>query len=84
MLARETASDLLRICANPEEARRYFVVIGRDEIVENEFNLNLPRYVNTFDPEEKIEIAEALAALDLAETRSADKTALLKSLLRTT
>jgi type I restriction enzyme M protein len=38
-----------------------------DEIKENEFNLNLPRYVDTFEPEEQIEIADALKALDDAE-----------------
>jgi type I restriction enzyme M protein len=26
-------------------------VVGREEIAENEFNLNLPRYVDTFEPE---------------------------------
>lgn len=28
-----------------------------DEITENEFNLNIPRYVDTFEPEEEIDIA---------------------------
>jgi len=28
-----------------------------DEIVENEFNLNIPRYVDTFEPEEEIDVA---------------------------
>ena len=51
-LARETAADLLRICADPAEAGRYFVVSERAAIEENEFNLNLPRYVDTFEPEE--------------------------------
>lgn len=62
-LVRETASDLLRICSAPAEARRYFVVSDRAEIEENEFNLNLPRYVDTFEPEEKIEIGDALSLL---------------------
>ena len=42
---REAADDLLRICGSEGEARRYFTVVGRAEIEENEFNLNLPRYV---------------------------------------
>jgi len=66
-LAHEAAADLARICADPAEARRYFVVAEREEIRENEFNLNLPRYVDTFEPEEKIEIDDALAQLSDAE-----------------
>lgn len=80
-LVRETASDLLRICADPAEARRYFVVSDRAEIEENEFNLNLPRYVDTFEPEEKIEIAEALEQLADAESHANQTISLLREKL---
>lgn len=80
-LARETAADLLRICADPAEARRYFVVSERAEIEENEFNLNLPRYVDTFEPEEKIEISVALSALESASKITAEKLAQLNALI---
>jgi type I restriction enzyme M protein len=40
--------DLQRICADTDESRRYFVIAEKDEIEENEFNLNLPRYVDTW------------------------------------
>lgn len=75
-LARETAADLARICSDPAEARRYFAVAERAEIEENEFNLNLPRYVDTFEPEEEIAIDEAL--VQLATTESARKEAMNK------
>lgn len=81
-LARETAADLLRICADPAEARRYFVVSDRAEIEENEFNLNLPRYVDRFEPEEKIEIADALAVLSNASSDASDKLSALRRELR--
>jgi type I restriction enzyme M protein len=29
-----------------------------DEIKENDFNLNIPRYVDTFEEEEEVEITE--------------------------
>jgi type I restriction enzyme M protein len=67
---KEAAADLARICADPEEAARYFAVADRPEIVENEFNLNVPRYVDTFEPEEQIEIGKAIADLN-----DGDKTA---------
>jgi len=65
-LVRETAADLLSICADPSEAQRYFVVSERPEIEENEFNLNLPRYVDTFEPEENINLSDAILDLDNA------------------
>ena len=49
---RDAAAELLRICQSANAARRYFTVVDRAEIEENEFNLNLPRYVDTFEPEE--------------------------------
>lgn len=45
----EALVDLRRICADPKEASRYFTVAERTEIEENEFNLNLPRYVDTWE-----------------------------------
>jgi len=38
-----------------------------DENKENEFNLNIPRYVDTFGPETRIEVKDALKALADAE-----------------
>jgi type I restriction enzyme M protein len=31
-----------------------------EDIEENEFNLNIPRYVDTFEPEEQIDLQEAI------------------------
>lgn len=39
------------------EVDRYSHRAGRDEIVVNEYNLNISRYVDTFEPEEEIDIA---------------------------
>ena len=74
---------LLRICAEPAEARRYFAVIERPEIDENEFNLNVPRYVDSFEPEEKIDIGDALAAFDTASRAFMSKRRELRRLLKT-
>lgn len=45
----EAIADLTRICADPEETRRYFIVAEKTEVEENEFNLNLPRYIDTWE-----------------------------------
>ena len=66
--ARETAevneaiTDLQRICADPEEAHRYFVIAEMSEIEENEYNLNLPRYVDTFASDSAPPLAESFAS----------------------
>ena len=78
----EAIADLQRICADPDEARRYFVVAEKAEIEENEFNLNLPRYVDTFEPEEEIELGAALVALVEADASSRAANARLLSLLK--
>ena len=64
----EAIADLRRICSDPDEARRYFVVAEQGEIEENEFNLNLPRYVDTFEKEEEIPLDEALGDFGTAKT----------------
>jgi type I restriction enzyme M protein len=80
-IAHETAADLARICADPKEACRYFVVADSAEIEENEFNLNLPRYVDTFEPEAKIEIGDALETFNNAKAEFAELDAELAALL---
>ena len=64
VLVKESANDLLRICSDPKDAGRYFAIVERPELETNEFNLNVPRYVDTFEPEEPIQISAALAAFD--------------------
>jgi type I restriction enzyme M protein len=60
--------ELGALYGNSEELLKHARVVGLDEIEENEFNLNIPRYVDTFEPEPRIEIADALKALGDAET----------------
>jgi type I restriction enzyme M protein len=78
---REASADLLRISSSPEEAARHFTVAEHTEVQENEFNLNLPRYVDTFESEELIELSTALRAAE--DTTNETNTALssLKSLI---
>jgi type I restriction enzyme M protein len=84
MEVQEAITDLQRICVNPEEARRYFVVAEENEIEENEFNLNLPRYVDTFEPEQEIKLGSALAELALAEEATTGIRTKLNKLLKST
>ena len=47
-----------------EDVEKYSHVASYDEIVSNEFNLNIPRYVDTFEEEEEIDIEEVLKQLE--------------------
>jgi len=53
--------ELLEMFADPELRKRYFSIVDMDELEENEYNLNIPRYVDTFEPEEEIDLQEAIA-----------------------
>ncbi|MGK9369697.1 N-6 DNA methylase [Melioribacter sp. Ez-97] len=53
-------TELMNMFADPEERKRYFSIVDLEEIEENEFNLNIPRYVDTFEPEEEIDLNEAV------------------------
>ena len=41
-----------------EDIERYAHVASFDEIQENDFNLNIPRYVDTFEEEEPVDLVE--------------------------
>jgi type I restriction enzyme M protein len=58
--------ELTALYADPDELLKHSRVVGLDEIEENEFNLNIPRYVDTFEPESRVDVADALKALRLA------------------
>jgi type I restriction enzyme M protein len=60
--------ELIALYADPDELLKHARVVGLDEIEENEFNLNIPRYVDTFEPEPQVEVKDALKALGDAES----------------
>lgn len=62
----EVEQELLTMLKNPEQRKRYFSVVDMEELGENEFNLNIPRYVDTFEPEEEINLQEAIEGFKAA------------------
>jgi len=50
-----------------ERIDKYSYRAGFEEIKENEFNLNIPRYVDTFEEEEEIDIIEVQREIDKLE-----------------
>lgn len=78
---REAAADLLRICSDQSEAAKYFAIADMPEVIENEYNLNLPRYVDTFEPEQEISIDTAMGNFVKAQQESAENEKRLNTLL---
>ena len=59
-------NELMMMFADPNLRRRYFAIASIEDIEENEFNLNIPRYVDTFEPEEQIDLKKAIEAFELS------------------
>ncbi len=69
----EDISRIVDTYRNREELDKYSKKATLQEIAENDYNLNIPRYVDTFEAEDEIdidEVAEEIATLDssIAET----------------
>ena len=74
--------DIVALYADREELLKHARVVDMEEVKENEFNLNVPRYVDTFEPEPRVEVEDALAALDDAEVKAKDASVALMGLLK--
>lgn len=68
----KVGEELFTMYADADELIKHARVVELDEIVENEFNLNIPRYVDTFEPEPRVEVKEALHNL-LESKRQCEK-----------
>ena len=75
-LTNEHVAKIIETYQKRETIEKYAYVASLDEVKENDYNLNIPRYVDTFEEEEAVDIesvADELKALekDMLET---DKT----------
>ncbi|MBO1515850.1 type I restriction-modification system subunit M [Psychrobacter halodurans] len=55
-LTDENLAKIIETYKNREFVDKYAYVASLDEIKENDFNLNIPRYVDTFEPEAEIDL----------------------------
>lgn len=66
-LASENIEKIVKIYENYEELEKYSHIATFEEIQENEFNLNIKRYVDTFEEEEEINIEETKSNIKAIE-----------------
>ena len=79
----DVEAELLQMFTDPELRKRYFAIVDMDEIEENEFNLNIPRYVDTFEPEEQIDLQDAIRDFQQAISAESETMKSLNELLNT-
>ena len=61
------ASDIKRIVdvvTKRESVEKFSKVVSRDEIRNNEYNLNIPRYVDTFEEEEPVDLEAVVKEIE--------------------
>lgn len=56
-LSKENIDEIVETYKKREDVEKYAHVATFDEITENEFNLNIPRYVDTFEEEATVDMA---------------------------
>ena len=57
-LSEENIKKILTSYKNREFIDKFSNTVNKEEVVENDYNLNIPRYVNKFEEEEPIDIVE--------------------------
>lgn len=73
---------VLETYATRAEVERYSHRATPEEIAENGYNLNIPRYVDTFEPEEEIDVAAVQKDIQRIETELAEVRAKMAGYLK--
>ncbi len=73
---------ILDACTARKRADKYAHVASFEEITENDFNLNIPRYVDTFEEEAEIDIAAVEKEIEQLEAELAEVRAKMKRYLK--
>lgn len=63
LLKKEHIQKILTVYHERKEVERFSHLASMEEIKENDFNLNIPRYVDMFEPEEIIDLGETVEEL---------------------
>lgn len=67
--------DIAKIIETYQERKtvdKYSYVAKLSEIAENDYNLNIPRYVDTFEPEQEIDLAEVTSEIKQLDVDSVE------------
>ncbi|MBR4736803.1 MAG: type I restriction-modification system subunit M [Rhodocyclaceae bacterium] len=81
-LAAEHFDKIITTAANRRNVDKYAHLASLDEIAENDFNLNIPRYVDTFEEEEEIDVAAVEREIEQLEQELAEVRGKMKQYLK--
>ncbi|MBX3085032.1 MAG: type I restriction-modification system subunit M [Anaerolineae bacterium] len=65
-----------------QHADKYAYLATRAELIENDYNLNIPRYVDTFEAEDKIDVRAVQAEINQLESQLVDVKTRMAAYLR--
>lgn len=82
LLLKEHIERIVATCRARNDVDKYAHVAAFDEITENDFNLNIPRYVDTFEEEEEIDIDAVQKEIDQLEGELTEVRAKMAALLK--
>lgn len=71
-LRQEHIDKIVNTYRERKEIERYSHLATLDEIAENDYNLNIPRYVDTFEEEEPIDIKAVMAEIKELEAKRSE------------
>ncbi len=71
-LREEHIQKIIQTYRNRTEIEKYSHCASLQEVKDNDYNLNIPRYVDTFEEEEEIDIKAVMAEIKSLEAKRAD------------
>ena len=81
-LSEDHINKIVDTYKNRRELEKYSHLATFDEIKENDFNLNIPRYVDTFEEEEEVDLAKVKADIADLELQLKDTQEKMRGYLR--
>lgn len=72
LLRNEDIEKIINAYTTKDEIEKYAHLAKIEELEENDFNLNIPRYVDTFEEEEEIDIQAVMADIKKLESERAE------------
>ena len=81
-LTDENIKKILDTYIAREDVEKYAHCASLSEIEENDYNLNIPRYVDTFEEEEEIDIHEVMKEIKELEAKRAELDAEIEKYLK--
>lgn len=76
-LSSKDISDIITAYQQRETVDKFAYVATLEEVAENDYNLNIPRYVDTFEPEPRVDLAAVAARLKTLDSEMTTNDAII-------